>query len=235
MSKIEISVVAPAYNEEKHISSFLRSVIGYLDKLAITYEVLIVENGSTDRTSEIVRNFLNKNSHVRLITLPNPAYGIAIKKGLSAAHGKYIVLFNIDFFDLAFIDLCLIDLIGKDLIIGSKLAPWASDRRPLSRHLISLVFNFFLRRVFGFSGTDTHGIKVFRAQFLKDAIVKSQTTSGIADTEIAILLEWSGAKIAEVPVTVAEIRPARFKSRFFQTFKDIYDLTKSLWPRRPQN
>ncbi len=226
---ILISIVAPAHNEERLIRSFMADIHRYLKKSGMTFEILIMENGSNDKTKSLVLKESQKISHIKLISINKPSYGISLKKGIAQSKGKYIIIFNIDFYDLRLIDLCKVDMLGADLIIGSKLSPWSVDQRPVARKIISKSFNLVLKLLFGYRGTDTHGVKLIRGAIIGKLLAKSNTTSGIADTEIVIRMQRAGAKIFEIPEKVEEVRPPRFKGRGLRTIKDIFDLTKSLW------
>jgi glycosyltransferase involved in cell wall biosynthesis len=220
-----ISVIAPAYNEEKLLPIFLKEVVTYLEKMNFTYELIIVENGSQDKTLEIARNFSKKNKRIKVEHLSNPSYGGAMIRGIEKAKGDYIVFFNIDFWDKRFIDLIKVDLLGYDIVVGSKNLPGSLDRRPFSRRLVTRVFNFFLRIFFGYKGTDTHGIKVLRREKLIPIVGKCRTTAGIFDSEMLIRAQRFGMKILELPVEVIEKRPNRFGfKRILETPKDIFNL-----------
>ena len=141
---------------------------------------------------------------------------------------KYIVIFNVDFYDLRLIDLIDIDMYGKDLIIGSKRAYWSQDNRSLFRRMISMAFNLYLKLMFGFRGSDTHGVKLIKEEVVDSVLPLSNTKSGIFDTELVIRAQWAGYAIADFPVVVEEKRPPRFSNRFIRTPLDIYEITISL-------
>lgn len=227
MSKQKVSIILPARNEEMLIKKTLTDLLAYLKTKTYTYEIILVINGSVDRTEEIVQNIQEKNSHI-LIVESDPGYGPALRKGLEVSKGKYIVIYNVDFYDTHLLDLVDVDLYGKDLIIGSKLAHWAEDQRPPLRKLVSRSFNLVLWLLFGFRGSDTHGIKVMRREVLTKIYPESKTWSGIFDTELVIRTQWAGFKIADFPVKVVEKRASRFPNRLWHTPVDIWSLYKAL-------
>jgi hypothetical protein len=118
----------------------------------------------------------------------------------------------------------LIDLYGKDMILGSKMAPWSIDQRSFSRKFISWSFNKFLKLYFGFKGSDTHGIKLLRKSVRDNILKECKTNTGIFDTEFVIRTQKCGYQIADFPVKVREIRPPRFNKRLLQTPLDIIQL-----------
>ena len=224
---MKLSVILPARNEQQHLNNVLQDITNHLNKKKYRYEVLVIVNGSTDNTKQIVIDFSKRNKKVKLLT-SRSGYGNALKKGFSAAKGNFVSILNVDFYDLHLLDLADIDLYGKDLIIGSKTTHWSQDYRSLSRRIITLTFNAYLKLFHQFKGSDTHGIKIFRQSVLQSVLPQCKTRSGILDTEFVIKTQRSGFKIADFPVTVSEIRPPRFKKRLIQTPKDIHRLVKAL-------
>ena len=224
---MKTSVVLPARNEEKLILNTVKNIASHLNKKKYDYEVLVVINGSIDSTERIVRDISKTNRRIKIMK-SKPGYGYALRKGLERANGKYVVIFNVDFYDLKLIDLIDIDLYGKDFIIGSKRAHWSEDSRSSLRKLVSLGFNNYLKLFLRFKGSDTHGIKLLKKEVLDKIYRKCKTTSGIFDTELVLRAQYEGFRIADFPVRVTEIRPPRFTNRLLQTPKDILDLTLAL-------
>lgn len=123
-----LSIILPARNEESLIRKTLKDITDFLDKNKFDYEILVVINGTTDKTLEIVKKESLNNKKIKVLE-SEPGYGKALIKGLQSAKGKYLVVFNVDFYDLRMIDLVKVDLCGKDMVIGSKMAPWSFDKR----------------------------------------------------------------------------------------------------------
>lgn len=225
---MKLSVILPARNEEYLIRQTLKDILSYLKKQNRgDYEILVVINGSSDSTDKYVSEFCSKESRVKKFA-SKPGYGIAIKKGLKEAKGKYVVIFNVDFYDLRMLDLASIDLYGKDLIVGSKMAHWSEDKRPMLRKFISFAFNLYLKLFYDFKGSDTHGIKIMRRTVVEKVLPKCRTSSGIFDTEFVLRAQRTGFKIADFPVAVEEKRPPRFVQRLLQTPIDIISLHQKL-------
>ena len=224
---MKTSVIFPARNEEELIKEAVLETYKHLKKKKHTFEILVVTNGCTDKTEDIVKELGKKYKEIKLI-YSKPGYGFALRKGLEKAEGDYIVIFNVDFYDLRLIDLIDIDLFGRDFIIGSKMAHWSEDKRPASRKFVSTLFNIYLNAVHGFKGSDTHGIKVFRKEVKNKILKKCITTSGIFDTEFVIKAQKESFSFADFPVVVEEKRPPRFSQRLWNTPHDIYQLTIAL-------
>jgi glycosyltransferase involved in cell wall biosynthesis len=224
---MKVSVILPARNEELLVASVLKDISSYLKKSGFGYEILVVVNGCTDLTEEIVGTFAEKHAPVKILR-SRPGYGYAIREGLKKAKGDYVALFNVDFYDLKMLDLIKINLYGKDVVIGSKMTPWSRDERPVSRRIVSKLFNLFLKFFLGFRGSDTHGIKIMKKRLVVKVFPKCRTSSGIFDTEFVLKTQMFGFKIADYPVDLKEVRPPRFINRFLDTPRDILNLLNAL-------
>jgi len=225
---MKLSIILPTRNEEVLIEETLRDVVSFLNERKIVdHEILVIINGTTDTTDKKVLEMSFKNKRIKIFR-SKPGYGIALKKGLREAKGKYVVIFNVDFYDLKMIDLTSIDLYGKDFIIGSKMAHWSIDKRSIQRKIVSYLFNMYLRTVHKFKGSDTHGIKVLKREVIQKILPRCKTDSIFFDTEFVLRSQYAGYKFADFPVMVEEKRPPRFTQRLLQTPGDIYRLFLSL-------
>jgi len=224
---MKVSVILPARNEAGLIKQTLKSIHTYLLKSGLTFEILVVINGSTDDTEKLVIDYSRKYKEIQ-IHKSKAGYGYALRTGLRVAKGDYIIIYNVDFYDLRLIDLVKINLYGRDLIIGSKRAHWSEDFRPLKRKIISSFYNLYLMLFFGFKGSDTHGIKALKKSVVSKILPLCKTYSGIFDTEFVIRCQKSGLQIADFPVIVREMRTPRFTDRLLQTPKDMIELTLAL-------
>ncbi len=225
--KTKLSIILPARNEEEIIKKTLSDILGYLKNKKYAYEILLILNGCEDKTEEIIKSFQIKNKSLK-IHKSKAGYGYALKEGLKKSIGEYVVIFNVDFYDLKMLDLIDIDLYGKDFVIGSKMAHWSTDKRPLSRRVVSTLFNIYLKIMFGFKGSDTHGIKIMKRVVVDAVLKKCKTVGGIIDTEFVIRAQKLGFKFADFPVYLEEVRLPRFINRFLDTPKDILNLHKAL-------
>lgn len=224
-----ISIVIPVYNEEQILESAVRDIVTEADKLEIDYELIICENGSRDRTLEIGQELSKEFPQVRAIHCPEPNYGAALELGILKSIGKNIVCFEIDFWDGSFIEIAKVLLNKYDAVIGSKAAKGARDRRPLIRRVITHSFNLFLRFVYGFQGTDTHGIKAFRREKSIDIVKACKTSKDIFATELIIRMERSGFYMCEIPLEIEERRPPTINlmKRVPSTVKNLFTLWKA--------
>jgi glycosyltransferase involved in cell wall biosynthesis len=206
-----VSVVIPIYNEEKILELFARQIIESIDKLGIDYELILCENGSTDRTLQIAKELATVYPRVRAVHYPEPNYGKALALGIMNSTGQNIVCFEIDFWDPYFVEISNALLKKYDAVVGSKRAPGARDRRPWIRRMITFGFNMLLKVVFGFQGTDTHGIKSFRRDKAFQIIPECQTGKDIFATELVLRMERAGLYMCEIPLEIEERRPPSIK------------------------
>ena len=220
---MKLSVVLPARNEEQLIEKSLKETIGYLKKKKYPFEILVVVNGTVDRTEEIVRRLSTRYPQIKLLK-SKAGYGFALRKGMRYAKGEYVIIFNVDFYDFRLVDLVDKNMNDNDIIVGSKLARGSKDKRPVPRRLVSRLFNVYLKIMYGFKGTDSHGIKIIKQKTVRKVLPKCKTSSGIFDTEFVIRSQRMGFKTSEIPVFVAEKRGSRFVNRLFDTPIDIIRL-----------
>jgi len=208
----DISIVIPIYNEEKLIVSEVEKIRQEMKQKIPhkTYEIFLVENGSKDRTKELIRELVKKYDEVRAINQPVADYGQALKECVIQSNGSQIVVFNIDFWDFDFATKALSYIEqGSDLVIGSKAMKGAGDKRPFFRRMVTKSFNIVLRLFFGFSGTDTHGLKAMKRDTMMKIFRDCETDGLIFDTEFVLRAQFSGLTLREIPVICEEKRETR--------------------------
>jgi glycosyltransferase involved in cell wall biosynthesis len=203
-----VSIVVPVYNEASFIGSALPVLVSQVMAVAPDAEILIVENGSADSTAEVA-SAVSTDPPVRVISLPQPDYGSAMREGFLASRGEWVVNFDIDYFSGRFLTTVLDQPDEVDLVIASKRDPESQDRRPLMRRMATRVFNLLLRSILGSKVTDTHGMKGFRRDLVDALVPEVISTKDLFDTELVIRAERAGYRIVEVPVEVIEMRTAR--------------------------
>jgi len=204
-----VSIVIPIYNEEAILRSALVDLMDRLSEIGWPYELILTENGSTDKTVEIARELSERFKAVRVMSLGEPNYGKALKNAMLEASGEFVLCDEIDLCDTNFYReaMALLETNECDLVIGSKLLAGASDERPLMRHAASHVMNGLLRIATGFQGTDTHGLKAFRRAALVDIARSCLVDKDLFASEFVIRAERAGVRIREIPVRVLEKRP----------------------------
>lgn len=206
----EVSVVIPVYNEEAILASAVAELCDGLDRLAIDYEVILAENGSRDRTASIAADLAAARPRVRTLSVAAPNYGLALRRGLEAARGRFVLCEEIDLCDHDFHVRALAilgDADDVDVVIGSKAMRGAHDRRPLLRRLATRGYNGLLRLTLGFHGTDTHGLKALRRAAVLPIARACIVDHDVFASELVIRAERAGLRVREIPIDLAEKRP----------------------------
>ncbi len=225
------SVVVPIYNEAGIIHDSLVRMLEEFKTIGVQHEIVVCENGSTDGTLGLVNQLQRTHPQVQAEHLPTPNYGLALKHGISVCKGDVVMIFNIDFWSMEFVRTAIVKLEDYDMVIGSKIMKGAKDQRPILRRMITRGFNFFLRKFFGFRGTDTHGMKAFRRRSFAEILDKCITDEFIFDSEFVLRAERKGLRITEVPVHVRELRQPSYWSllrRIPGTFLNLVRLSRAL-------
>jgi glycosyltransferase involved in cell wall biosynthesis len=204
----ELSIVIPIFNEAPIVADSVAGILDRLPPICDSFEILLAENGSTDATPQIVADLQARHPQVRGLRVDEPNYGRALKAGIRAAQGRYVICDEIDLVDLDFYRSALGLLRGghAQMVIGSKLAPGARDDRPWVRHLATQVLNGMLKVSLGFRGTDTHGLKAFVRAPLLPVVAACVVDKNLFASEFVIRAERAGVRIVEVPLCVVEKR-----------------------------
>ncbi|HEX4864929.1 MAG TPA: glycosyltransferase family 2 protein, partial [Acidimicrobiales bacterium] len=171
-----ISIVMPAHNEESYLEPAVKTVVDGVRERGHQFEVIIAENGSTDRTGAELTNLLSSYEEVLAVRLPVADYGAALRAGFLATTGEVVINFDVDFVDLSFLDDALLLLQDPRIamVVGSKRAPGALDKRGLGRRTVTSVFSIILRAGFGLGVSDTHGIKAMRRSAVEPLVTRCQ-------------------------------------------------------------
>ena len=200
-----LSVIIPAYNEEGRLPSSLDRVSDYLSSRGEPYEVLVVVNGSTDRTEHVAKAAAERDPCLRLILTPLRGKGRAIKIGVKEARGDRVLFCDADLSTPIEEAVGLADqLDGTYQVVIASREGQGSRRvgEPYLRHLMGRVFNALVRvlAVPGIQDTQC-GFKAFAGGCARD-IFSRQTIAGFGfDVEILYLARKGGYGIREVPVT----------------------------------
>jgi len=236
MKNKKISIVIPVYNEEsileKEINNFFQETFHKLPSKYNDFELILVENGSTDNTLKIAEKLASQFCQIKIAVLDNPSYGEAIKHGIIIASAKYVAIYNIDFWNINFLRQGM-DLIienNVDIVVASKTLKNSYDKRNFIRRLITRWFNLFLKFYFHYQGTDTHGLKIFKKEKLISTVNECITKKELFDTELMIRAQYKNLKIKELPITVIEKRKSTYGilNRIYPTIKDLFIIKKSL-------
>ena len=207
-----ISVVLAAHNEEAFLATTLGHLLDGLRARGADFEIVIAENGSTDGTREEAARLAGEAPEVHTLSLPDPDYGAALRAGLLAARGEFVVNFDVDYYDLDFLDRALARLDQADhpaIVVGSKRQEGSVDNRAWPRKLVTMGFTTILHVGFGLSVSDTHGMKAMRRDAVHSIAEGCRFRTDLFDTELVIRTERAGLGVVDLPVEVTETRPSR--------------------------
>lgn len=209
-----LSVVIPSYREEKNFSrGVLETVLEYLKKQSYTWEIVLSDDGSSDKTVDHLKNFAKKDDRIRVIENPHRGKGPTVSSGMMSAKGQYRLFTDFDQSTplsevekfIPFLD------DGYDIVIGSRALQGAKrEKEPIHRHLMGLIFNVLVQIIAVPGIHDTQcGFKLFSAKATEElfprlviykAKERQDAFTGAFDVELLLLARRFGYRIAEVPV-----------------------------------
>ena len=226
-----LSVVVPIYNEEELLESTAESLLVSLQDIEPAFELILSQNGSTDRTIELCEQLARRHAKVRVIHYPRPDYGRAMQLGFLAARGSVLVNFSVDFVDLEFLRTSLPLMATCDIVLGSKHLALGSDHRSPLRRLGGRVFHWGVQTLFGLPVRDTHGIKAYLRERVQSLIERCREGGPLFDTELILRAHRAGLRMKEIPVQVQESRPSRtgISRRALQALIGVARLRLALW------
>lgn len=216
-----LSVIIPAYNEERRLGANLVSVMDFLNTNYPSHELVIVNDGSTDNTAQVAAQ-----KKVRLISYsPNRGKGFATKTGVLASRGDIVLFMDADLSTpLEEIPKILKSLHSADIVIGSrgKTKSQIHKRPPLFRQLASLIFDQIKYAMVGlrqFSDTQC-GFKAFRGPVARHLFSQCLVDRFMFDVEILYLAEKAHLRILEMPVAWADVPGSTV--RFWEGVKNMF-------------
>lgn len=238
MEKIYLSVVTPAYNEEKNLKrGVLESVFNYLSEQTYSWEILLVDDGSTDKTVEILSKFAKKNKGVKVLRRPHRGKGATVISGMLSAKGEIILFTDMD-------QSTPIDQVEKflpklkksyEVVIGSRRGrPGQTFARKIMAYGWVILRTLVLRLPF----KDTQcGFKAFKRKAAKAVFKKMRifsenfrtkgpsVTAGF-DLEMLYIARKLGLKVAEVPVEWYEYGERKGVSPIKDSWEGLRDLAR---------
>ncbi len=210
-----LSVVIPCYNEEARLPRTLELVEGYLDARGTGYEVILVDDGSTDTTRRVMESSAARNPRVRITVLPhNRGKGRALAEGVAAARGSEILVTDADLST----PIDELEKLQAELDKGAGVAIASRALRgsrvevsqPFYRVLMGKAFNLIVQTLLLPGIWDTQcGFKLFRADVAREAFAGLSTDGFGYDPEVLYRAKRRGVRIAEVPVVWRNSAPTK--------------------------
>ncbi len=229
-----LSVIIPVYNEEKRLPETLNKTNDYLTRQNYDYEVIVVNNGSRDRTSEVVRNLMDEIKNLRLIdNKENPGKCFAVRQGMLKAKGDFRIFTDADnSTSINQIEKMLPWLEkGCDIVIGSRDIEGAvlDPPQPWQRRVTGDGFKLYRKIIVGlWEIQDTQcGFKGFTKRAVESIFPKCRIDGFSFDPEILLIARKLGYKIKEIPVYWKNDPDSKVK--FKSIIKMAVDLIKIRW------
>jgi dolichyl-phosphate beta-glucosyltransferase len=229
-----LSVIIPAYNEERRLPKTLKEIDKYLRKQNYQYEIIVVNDGSTDKTSLVLSNLQSQILNLKIIGYEtNQGKGYAVRLGMSEAKGEYRIFTDAD-------NSTSIDQIekiwpeferGYDIVIGSRDVKGAilDPPQPWIRRFFGEGFKLFRKIIIGlWEIADTQcGFKAFTKKAAENIFPKCKINRFAFDPEILLIGKKLGYKIKEIPVYWKNNPESKVK--FKSIIKMAIDLFKIRW------
>ena len=210
-NELQLSVVVPIFNEERVLTDMAERIAQHLNAIAgpNRWQFVLVNNGSTDDSSAICDQIVARWPKSMKINLPRPDFGDALYHGLMNATAPWAFIINAEFWDIAFMRWCFRTRGSYDLVMGSKRADAALNQQHPYRKILSWGLNMILQTVFGFVGSDTHGLKFLYLPTMRPIFKICVLRRGQFDTEFTLRASRAQLWLAELPVPICESRPPR--------------------------
>jgi Glycosyltransferases involved in cell wall biogenesis len=225
-----LSVIVPAYNEEKSIEQTLKSINSYLSRQSYLYEVIVVNDGSRDRTAYFVSRLISELSYLRLIdNKENRGKGWAVRQGMLSSKGRIRLFMDAD-------NSTSVDQIermipcfeeGFDVVMGSRRVEGAviAVHQSWLRENIGQVFNLIVRFIHGIPIKDTQaGFKAFSSAAAEKIFPRQTISRWAFDVELLVICQKLGLRVKQVPIVWRNDPRSLVKSR--DMIKMLFELLK---------
>ncbi len=194
----ELSLVFPVWNEQENVEPLLETALDIGHRIGRPFEIVVVDDGSRDRSADLVLSKRRRNREIRLVTHPsNRGYGAALRSGLRAARGDWVFFSDADLqFDLHELEALLSHAEQVDIVAGYR----APRRDPFGRTILAWGWGVLVRLIFDLRVRDIDcAFKLFRREVI-DAIPIA-SIGAFVNTEILVRARHAGFRIQQVPVS----------------------------------
>jgi glycosyltransferase involved in cell wall biosynthesis len=204
-----VEIVVPVHNEAAVIESSIRTLHRHLSQnLLHTWQITVADNASTDGTRFIARTLAEELAGVRVLSLPLKGRGRALRAAWSRSSATVVAYMDVDLStDLSALEQIIEPILAGEceIAIGTRLAPGARVVRGRRREILSRGYNTLLRTLLRAHFSDAQcGFKALRGDVARSLLPAVRDESWFFDTEILMLAQRSGLRIAEVPVSWVE-------------------------------
>ena len=239
MTQAVLSFVIPAYNEEDSIEFALGTLDGVVKEKKLPYEIVVVDDGSRDKTRQKAITYASRNNHVRVVSYnKNEGKGYAVKTGFMQTTGEVVVFADSDMdINLSTVSSYVEALQHGDIVIASKWHPKSVVEMPRVRRILSNGFNILVRLMTGTKLRDTQaGLKAIRKSAFKDVFPRLAVKRYAFDVELLTVALLHGLRIVEMPVNL-KMRGLFSFREIWKMFLDLlgiaYRLRVIRWYQRP--
>ena len=238
MGQVELSFVIPAYNEEVFIEDTLGTLDLAIKEKMFQYEIVVVDDGSKDKTFTKAMEYSKRNGHVKVIRYArNTGKGFAIKTGVMESTGDVVIFIDGDMeIDLNTLSTYIEALENADIVIATKWHPNSTVSMPLNRKILSRTFNVLVRILVGFNLKDTQvGLKVMKRSAVDKIFPRLAVKRYAFDVELLTLAHLYGLKIVEMPVKLnldSSFKPKDAWRMFVDLLGIAYRLRVIRWYQR---
>ncbi len=202
---MDLSVVVPCFNEQSRLPGSLATALAYLEASGLTFELILVDDGSRDATPGLIRDAERAHSAVRSVLLPeNRGKGRALAEGVALTSGDLVLVSDADFSapidELPRLEAAIAR--GAAVAIGSRAKRGSRELdQPLYRRAMGKGFNLLVQALLLPGLWDTQcGFKLFRGQVARELFGRLHTDGFAFDVEVLYLARRSGWEVSEVPV-----------------------------------
>jgi len=230
MANLKLSLIMPAYNEERSIDLAIEKVDDVARKLGLRYELIVVDDGSVDNTRIKVSNYARNNGHVKVVGYKNNVgKGFALRTGFSYAVGDVVVFIDSD----ADIDpkliACYVEALkGADIVVASKWHPQSSVDIALTRRVLSHGFNVLVKLLTGLRLSDTQtGLKAIRRSAFVSVFPRLTVKRYAFDVELLALASLLKLEVVELPINI-RLRSLFSFGEVWRMFLDLLGITYRL-------
>jgi dolichol-phosphate mannosyltransferase len=230
MRQIELSFVIPAYNEEESIETALGTLDGVVKDKRSPYEIVVVDDGSRDKTLSRAIKYASRNGHVKVISYTqNEGKGYAVRTGFMRTKGDVVVFADSDMdIDLSTVSKYVDALENGDIVVATKWHPDSRVDMPLIRRILSHGFNVLVRILTGANLKDTQvGLKVMKKSAFANIFPRLCVKRYAFDVELLAVANLYGLRIVQLP-TQLRIRGTFRLKEIFKMFQDLLGIAYRL-------